>query len=584
MGVIDEVKQKTDIIELVSQYATLKKAGRNLTALCPFHSEKSPSFFVYPEQQSWHCFGACSTGGDVFSFLMKKEAIDFGEALRQLAQRANVTLPSKPQLDKRKDENDRLYQVTEAAALYFHNLLLNSPAAEKAREYLAHRGLNQKAIVDFQLGYALGSWESLKQTMLEKKFTEREMVEVGLLVLTEENKTHDRYRNRLIFPIRESRGRVTGFGARVLDDSLPKYVNSPQTPLFDKSSTVYGINLASSAIRQQNLAVIVEGYMDVVTAHQYGLNNVVASMGTAIADNQINLLKRLSRNILLVLDPDAAGEEAMLRCIQYEDKFDIEMKFVILPDGKDPDDIIKEDIQTWHKVIANALPVVDYTVNIDKNEAVNKLIPIIALMENDLRRDRYLTQLERLTGIRYEKLESAAKAFRTRQAARKPRAEAVKQAVKPLTSNPLEENYLALLLQHPEFKNRNSDLLPEHFENSANREIFSALRGMGSDPASLRETIDTPLREYLDALINKPVLATRIEERYNDYVLSLKREYFRNLERKRAATLALEAESGGAAAGLAMLKEQGIEASSGLREVFTQQGRKGRQGRPQKNS
>ncbi|MEK7352911.1 MAG: DNA primase, partial [Chloroflexota bacterium] len=539
MGVIDEVKQKTDIIELVSQYATLKKAGRNLTALCPFHSEKSPSFFVYPEQQSWHCFGACSTGGDVFSFLMKKEAIDFGEALRQLAQRAGVTLPSRPQLDTRRDENERLYQANEAAALYFHNLLLNSPAAETARNYLARRGLNQKAIADFQLGYALGSWESLKQTMLEKKFTEREMVEVGVLVLTEENKTHDRYRNRLMFPIRESRGRVTGFGARVLDPSaegLPKYVNSPQTPLFDKSSTVYGINLASSAIRQQNLAVIVEGYMDVVTAHQYGLNNVVASMGTAIADNQVNLLKRLSRNILLVLDADAAGEEAMLRCIQYEDKFDIEMKFVILPEGKDPDDIIKEDIQTWHKVIANALPVVEYTVNIDKNEAVNKLIPIIAGMENDLRRDRYLTQLERLTGIRYEKLESAAKAFRSRQASRKPRVEAVTQAVKPLISNPLEENYLALLLQHPEFKNRDSDLLPEHFENSANREIFSALRGRGSDPASLRETIDVPLREYLDALINKPVLATRIEERYNDYVLSLKREYFRNLERKRAAT------------------------------------------------
>src|SRR3972149_4143723 len=324
MGVIDEVKQKTDIVEFVSQYVTLKKAGRNLTALCPFHSEKSPSFFVYPDQQSWHCFGACSTGGDVFSFLMKKEAIDFAEALRQLAQRSGVTPPSKPQLDKRKDENDRLYQVTDAAALYFHNLLLNSPPAEKAREYLAHRGLNQKAIADFQLGYALGSWESLKQTLLEKKFTEKEMVEVGLLVLTEENKTHDRFRNRLLFPIRESRGRVTGFGARVLDDSLPKYVNSPQTPLFDKSSTVYGINLASSAIRQQNLAIIVEGYMDVITAHQYGINNVVASMGTAITDKQITLLKKLTRNILLVLDPDAAGEEAMLRCIQYEDKFDIE--------------------------------------------------------------------------------------------------------------------------------------------------------------------------------------------------------------------------------------------------------------------
>ena len=583
MGVIDEVKQKTDIVELISQYITLKKAGRNLNALCPFHSEKSPSFFVYPEQQSWHCFGACSTGGDAFSFLMKKEAIDFGEALRQLAQRAGVTLPTRVERDTRKDEKERLYQVNEAAALYFHHLLLESPAAEKARGYLAGRGLNQKAISDFQLGYALSSWEALKQTLLDKKFTEREMVEAGLLVLTEENKTHDRFRNKLLFPIQESRGRVTGFGARVLDDSLPKYVNSPQTPLFDKSGTLYGINVASSAIRQQNLAIIVEGYMDVITAHQYGINNVVASMGTAITDKQITLLKKLSRNILLVLDPDAAGEEAMLRCIQYEDKFDIEMKFVILPGGKDPDDIIKEDIQTWHKVITNAMPVVDYTANIDKEHAVDRLIPLIAGTQDGLRRHRYLIQLEKVTKIRYDKLESTVEAFRNRQAIRKPKAEAVAQALKPLISNTLEENYLALLLQHPEFKNRDSDLQLEHFENSANREIFSALLGMSGDASSLRENIDTPLLEYLDALISKPILATRIEERYNDYVLSLKREYFRNLERKRAATLALEAEAGGSSAELAKLKEQGIEASSGLREVFTKQGRKGRQN-PQKNS
>jgi DNA primase len=300
-------------------------------------------------------------------------------------------------------------------------------------------------------------------------------------------------------------------------------------------------------------------------------------MGTAITDKQITLLKKLTKIILLVLDPDAAGEEAMLRCIQYEDKFDIEMKFVILPAGKDPDDIIKEDIETWNKVIANALPVVEYTVNIDKSEAVNKLIPIIAGIEDDLRRDRYLTQLERLTGIRYEKLESAAKAFRTRQSARKPRAEAVAHAVKPLVSNPLEENCLALLLQHPELKSRDSDLLPEHFENSANREIFSAWQ-RADDPASLRETLDTPLREYLDTLINKPILATRIEERYNDYVLSLRREYLRGLERKREAVFALEAELKGSGADLNKLKEEGIEGSTELGEIFTQQAKKGRQG------
>lgn len=584
MSVIDDVKQKTDIIELVSQYATLKKAGRNLTALCPFHSEKSPSFFVYPEQQSWHCFGACSTGGDVFSFLMKKEAIDFGEALRILAQKAGVALPTRPQLDNRRDENERIYQANEAAAQYFHNLLLNSPPGDRARSYLAGRGLNQKAISDFQLGYALDSWDGLKKTLPEKGFSEAEMVEAGLLVLNEEKRTYDRFRNKLVFPIWESRGRVTGFGSRVLDNSLPKYVNSPQTPVFDKSGSLYGINLASTAIRQKNLAIIVEGYMDVIAAHQYGINNVIAAMGTAITDKQVTELKKRTRNILMVLDADAAGEEAMLRCIQYEDKFDIEMKFVILPEGKDPDDIIKEDIQTWQKLVTEALPVVEYTVNIDKNEAVNKLIPIIAMMEDDLRRDRYLTQLERLTKIRYEKLESAAKAFRTRQTSRRPRPETVpprKDAVRSLVSSPLEEDSLALLLQHPELKKHDFGLLPDYFENSANREIFAAWQH-SDDPGSLRQTLDAVLRDYVEALLARPILATRIEERYNDYVLRLRGEYLRGLERKRGAVFALEAEQKGSGADLSKLKEEGIEGSAGLREVFTQQARKGRHG-PQKN-
>jgi DNA primase len=269
----------------------------------------------------------------------------------------------------------------------------------------------------------------------------------------------------------------------------------------------------------------------------------------------------------------------MLRCIQYEDKFDIEMKFVILPEGKDPDDIIKESAQTWHKLLTEALPVVDYTVNIDRNEAVSKLIPIIALMEDNLRRDRYLTQLQKLTGIRYEQLESAAKAFRVRQTTRRPRAEAVAHAVKTLVSSPLEENCLALLLQHPELKSQPVDILPEYFENSANREIFSTWsRQVGSDPAAIREGLDTALQEYYDTLlaVNKPILATKIEERYNDYVLSLKREYLRNLERKREAIFALEAELKGSGADRKKLEEEGIEPSAGLREVFTQKATKGR--------
>jgi len=248
MSTIDEVKQRTDIVEVISQHTSLSKSGRTFKGLCPFHSEKNPSFFVYPEQQSWHCFGACNTGGDVFSFVMKKEGIDFGEALRLLADKAGIKIPSRFEPEARKDEQERLYQINQAAAQYFHNLLLNSPAGEKAREYVASRGFLPKTITDFQLGFSPNSWEALKQYLAERGYTESELLTVGLVVEAEDGKTHDRFRNRLMFPIFDNRGHTIGFGARVLDDSLPKYINSSQTPTFDKSSTLYGINLAQAAV------------------------------------------------------------------------------------------------------------------------------------------------------------------------------------------------------------------------------------------------------------------------------------------------------------------------------------------------
>ncbi|GAG37778.1 unnamed protein product, partial [marine sediment metagenome] len=237
MSVVDEVKQRTDIVEVISQYVSLTKAGRTFRGLCPFHSEKHPSFFVYPEQQSWHCFGACNMGGDVFSFIMKKEGLDFGEALRLMAEKAGVSLPSRFEPTVKRDEKERLYQINEAAAQYFHDLLLNSPAGEKARNYVANRGLSPETITSFQLGYSPSSWEALKQHLTDIGYTKDELLAAGLIIETEAGGTHDRFRNRLMFPVYDIKGHITGFGARALDDSLPKYLNSPQTIVFDKSSS-----------------------------------------------------------------------------------------------------------------------------------------------------------------------------------------------------------------------------------------------------------------------------------------------------------------------------------------------------------
>jgi len=485
MSAIDEVKQKTDIASVISQYITLKKAGRNLVGLCPFHGERNPSFFVYPEQQSWHCFG-CNTGGDAFSFLMKKENLDFGEALRLLAQGAGVTLPSRPGRDEEKEEKERLFKINEAAAQYFQNLLLNSPGAAKARNYVQSRGFTEKTASEFQMGYSLNEWDDLKKHLQERGYTEDELVQVGLIVKSESNRTYDRFREKLMFPILDIKGHIIGFGARVLDDSFPKYMNSPQTPAFDKSHNLYGINLAAAAIRQQDMAVIVEGYVDVITAHQNGFNNVVASMGTSITEAQVSSLKRLSRNLILALDADAAGEEAMLRVVSYENILESEIRVAILPQGKDPDDVIKEDADNWKKLLSEATPIVDYTINMltgkldldmarDKSLAVKELLPVIAEMKDKVRQEHYIQKLARLVNVGERTIEaelSRLKPAPERKRVPAPAPEKAAYAPRTLLSHRLEEDYLTLLLQHPELKANTEHILPEYFINSENRVVF----------------------------------------------------------------------------------------------------------------
>lgn len=586
MSVIDEVKQRTDIVEVVGQYTDLKKAGRTFKALCPFHSEKHASFFVYPEQQSWHCFGACGSGGDVFSFIMKKESIDFGEALRLLAEKAGVTIPSRSEPDTGKDEKERLYQVNQAAAQYFHNLLLNSPVGEKAREYFTSRGFSAKTITDFQLGFSLNSWDALKQYLMERGYTDSELLTAGLIIAAESGGTHDRFRNRLMFPIADIRGRIVGFGARVLDDSQPKYLNSPQTPIFDKSSCLYGINLAMKAIRQQDLVVIAEGYMDVITAHQNGFNNVVASMGTSVTEQQVYILKRLTRNMALALDADTAGEAATLRAVDYENTLDAEVKVIIMPEGKDPDNVIKEDAKIWQNFLAEALPIVDYTFDMvtagldlntarGKSLAVERIGPIVDGIKDTVRRAHYLQKLARLADIRPDDLEDALRRMRPGQGKRRAKVPSQVRATKalhPLLSRPVEEYCLVLLLQHPELKSRNEGLSPEYFANSENREIFTAWQ-QANDLSSLRDGLDSAIWEHLDSLITRNLLADQIEPKYANCCRRLRKEFFRRSEKKRGEVFASEAEAGGSGADLTKLIEEGMEPSTQLREVFTQKSR-----------
>jgi DNA primase len=622
MSAIDEVKQKTDIVEVIGQYVSLTKSGRTFRGLCPFHSEKHPSFFVYPDQGSWHCFGACNTGGDAFSFIMQKEGIDFGEALRLLAERAGVSLPSRAEPGGRRDEKERLYQINEATAEYFHQLLLNSKEAEKARNYVAKRGLSLETVTKFKLGYSLNSWEALKQQLEDIGYTKDELMTAGLIIEGETGVSHDRFRNRLMFPICDLRGHVAGFGARALDDSLPKYINSPQTPVFDKSSGLYGINLAAPAVRIQDLVVIVEGYMDVITAHQNGFNNVIATMGTAVTEKQISTLKKLTKNVVLALDADAAGKaasqrggiiaiqpaqedlapmlyidpkikepllnEAQVRSYRRigtlvidQSALNIDVKVIELPKGKDPDSLIKEDNQAWQNLLGEASPIVDYTFDMitaeldmtqakDKTIATGKLLPIIATIKEPIRQAHYLQKLARLVNVTERRLEAELarmKPVPSRRQREAPKQETTSQISRSILSRPREEYCLALLLQHPELKDLSQQPLPEYFQNSENRTIFTAWQESGA-PALLRERLDPAIWEHFESLEERSLPSNQIEKKYANCVLLLREEFLRSLEVKRGAALALEAELGGPAAELAKLKEQGIEVSTQLGEVF----------------
>jgi DNA primase len=614
MSVIDEVKLKLDIMQVVSEYVKLQKAGRNYKSVCPFHSEKDPSFFVFPDRQSWHCFGACGMGGDIFSFIMKKEGVDFGQALRLLAAKAGVALieQTSPKREAESRERESLFEINEAAAAYFHHLLLNTSSAANAMNYITGRGISTDTIKEFQIGYAPEGWDTIKQFLQGKGCPEAELLIAGLLVEGENKKSYDRFRNRLMFPIRNIQGKVTGFGGRALDDSLPKYLNSPQTPVFDKSGSLYGIDRAKTYIRQQDRAVIVEGYMDVLAAHQYGYKNVVASMGTAMSDKQLAILKGLTRNLVLALDADTAGEDAVSRSgemvdkmlpvppsfygwIKYEDAHKAEVKILILPPGKDPDEVIMEDSARWPKIIADAKPMVDFIFESavaklnpesarDKSTVVEKLLPLLNEMKDPIRQAHYLERLSRLLKVDEHVLSDTLRKFKATERKRRGAASVKSSSIaSPMvaSSSPLEQYCLALLFQYPELKVDCKELTSEHFVNTENRELFDKWQ-LCNNPALLKDNLDVSLLEHLNKLISRefPSVLTENEsvrrETMQECVVRLEERRLRNLESQKQELLAIEAAIGGTAGQLAKL-EEGLEIPKQLRDIFIKQNNRHRQ-------
>ncbi len=433
MSVVDEIKERIDAVEYISEHVQLKRTGRNYKGLCPFHAENTPSFVVFPDSGTWHCFGACSEGGDIFTFAMKREGWDFRTALEELARRAGVELkPRTPQQEAEDQEQVRLRDALAAAATYYHNLLLKAPQAQMARDYVTQRGLVDRTVQVFRLGYALDEWHALETYLTGKDFTRDELVAAGLLVERDDGRIYDRFRGRLMIPISDLRGRVIGFGARTLDpEGVPKYLNSPQTPVFDKGNTLYGLDRAAKGIRAADRAVVVEGYMDVMQAHQAGFANVVAQLGTALTEGNMRRLTRNTQRIILALDPDTAGKAATMRgldvarealepewepvfdargLIHLEGRLSADIRVMTLPSGQDPDDLIRSDPARWAVLVDGAIPLVEHYMQTlmegkdladpkVKADVTEDLVPVIRQVSSPVERAHYAQELARILKV-----------------------------------------------------------------------------------------------------------------------------------------------------------------------------------------
>ncbi len=499
---VAEVREQTDIVDLVGGYVQLRRTGNSFKGLCPFHQEKTPSFVVFPQSGTFRCFG-CGKGGDALTFYQEVEHVDFRESLTELARRAGITLSTAPVRDPaEQDRRQRLLDANAAAARFFQRAITLDQGTP-GRELAERRGIDAATMQAFRIGYAPESRNALQSNLEAAGYTADEAVAAGLLGRSDSGQVYDRFRRRLIFPIANRDGEIVGFGGRALGDEQPKYLNSPQTPLFDKSGLLYGLHLAKDAIRERGEVVVVEGYMDVVTAHQFGHHNVVAAMGTALTEAQINLVKRFAPRIVLALDADAAGQAAMVRgletatgaidhdevvvavspgLISTQQRLKTEIRIATMPVGKDPDELIRRAPEAWQAAIADARPVIDWlidavaeTVQLDdansKASAVQRMLPILRQLPDRVVLHHYAAIVARKLGTVPDAVLQELSAASTR--------------TNPRRGAPTQRNQTGFDGQR----------------NGPNRNPAPQPSGFGSPPASRRPGREIDNESYLVALI-----------------------------------------------------------------------------------
>ena len=563
MTVVDDVKARLDIVEVISQRVPLQRSGNSYKANCPFHQEKTPSFHVFPDRQSWRCFGSCATGGDVLSFVMRADSLEFGEALRQMAQQTGITLPQRGQ----STQNEGAHKINEDTRAFFQRTLASAQGAS-AREYLEQRGLDKQVIEAFGVGLSPSDGESLKNHLVREGYSQEELANAGVVRTGDDGVNHDLFRGRLMFPIRDAHGNLVGFGARTLDGSEPKYLNSPQGPLFDKSRLLYAMDRARTDVRKEG-AVIVEGYMDAIAAHQAGFKNVVAQMGTALTGFQVDEIRRLTGKMTMALDQDAAGQAATLRSLDvvlenFRTKttnssgpdgatktVDADPRIIVMPPGQDPDEVIHRSPSDWSKLVESAIPAISFRINAitsqgetespeGKARCVAEAAPFIHLLGGGIQQANAVELLAGNLNVPIDTVKAALSRPSVARRARRPDqprpAGTTASPFAKLDHDPMEEHCLQLLLGYPELRELADGLRSEFFQRHENREIFTrwldAGPGLDKDEtlASVRRDGDDEVSGQLTSLLEKPLLPLDVNGRTASFMEVASRLEERNLK------------------------------------------------------
>lgn len=457
MDQVAQIREKIDIVALISEYITLKKAGRNFKANCPFHSEKTPSFVISPERQIWHCFGGCNKGGDAYSFLMEYEKVDFPEALRILAKRTGITLSTRDYTNADVTKKERLYQINSLAKEFYHFVLIKHAAGKRALGYLKNRGIDPKVIETFMLGFSPVAGNSLAKYLVDKKrFSKEEVIEAGL-AYPRGRDIVDFFRGRLMFPLIDHRDNVVGFAGRILDnsDKTSKYINTRETLIYHKGDQIYGLNVTKDAIRREAQAIIVEGEFDVLSCFQNGVAQVIAVKGTALTDSQVNLLSRFTQKITFCFDGDKAGQEAIKRSLVVVEKKGLTPTVIEIPGGKDPDEALSKNPIQFKKAVKEDVPVYDYLLNhaltsVDTQTAAGKkkiadlMLPFVAQITNEIIKEHYLKKIADALDTSYESINREIQNLKTKETkVNSPDAIKIKRSQEEI----LEEYLLALIVQ-----------------------------------------------------------------------------------------------------------------------------------------